>query len=95
LTRSPVAAVLEQARQMARRHLQAGGNVASARGHLDDHFADDFVLPPGADPAEVASTIEVKRAVVVRSPSAAAAPWCGACARGSLINCAVLSPHGH
>jgi len=57
LARSPIAAALHEARQMARHHLQAGGNVASARGHLDDQPAGDFVLPPDIDPAEVASAI--------------------------------------
>ena len=60
LTRSPVASALHEARQMARRHLQAGGNVGSAADHLDDDFGGDFVLPPDIDPAEVASAIEAK-----------------------------------
>ena len=61
LTRSPIATALDQAHQMARRHLETGGPVVSPRSYADHHAVPaDFVLPPDIDADEVVKAVEVK-----------------------------------
>jgi hypothetical protein len=56
-TASPITAALNQARQMARRHLEHGG-AAVAPDEPDGH--NDFVLPPDIDLAAMDAAIQAK-----------------------------------
>jgi hypothetical protein len=60
LTLSPMQAALQQAHQMARRHLEAGGAAAPARKHTGQDAGGEFVLPQGIDPLQVALAIAVR-----------------------------------
>jgi hypothetical protein len=71
LTMSPVASALDQARRMARRHLEAGGAagpasaqakpvVASAKAKPLRPVGGDFYLPADLDPAEIEEKIRSK-----------------------------------
>jgi hypothetical protein len=53
LTKSPITSALDQARRMAKQHLESGGNVAPAVGGDDD----GVVLPAGVDAGAMASAI--------------------------------------
>jgi len=59
LALSPMNAMLQQAHQMARRHLEAGGTVASPpKRAKPDRAPRDFVLPLDVDAEEVRRAIE-------------------------------------
>ena len=70
LTLSPMQAALQQAHQMARRHLESGGTAAptpkrakadiAAKQPNRDLAARDFVLPLDVDAEEVRKAIEAK-----------------------------------
>jgi hypothetical protein len=53
LTKSPITSALDQARRMAKQHLEAGGNVTGAAGGGDD----GVVLPPAVDASAVSAAI--------------------------------------
>jgi hypothetical protein len=53
LTKSPITSALDQARRMAKQHLEAGGNVTPAAGDGDA----GVVLPAGIDASAIASAI--------------------------------------
>jgi hypothetical protein len=53
LTKSPITSALDQARRMAKQHLEAGGNVTPAAGDGDA----GVVLPAGVDAGVVAAAI--------------------------------------
>jgi hypothetical protein len=53
LTKSPITSALDQARRMAKQHLEAGGNVTPAAGDGDA----GVVLPAGIDASGIASAI--------------------------------------
>ena len=59
LTLSPLNSALQQAHQMARRHLEVGGVTAPKRAKAD-LAPRDFVLPLDVDADEVRETIEAK-----------------------------------
>ena len=54
---------------MARRHLEAGGPVASPRSYADHHAVPaDFVLPPDIDADEVVNAIEARLSELGSTP---------------------------
>jgi hypothetical protein len=53
LTKSPITTALDQARRMAKQHLEAGGNVTPAAGDGDE----GVVLPAGIDASAIAWAI--------------------------------------
>jgi hypothetical protein len=53
LTKSPITSALDQARKMARRHLETGGNVNAAGGGSDD----GVVLPTDIDAGALVAAI--------------------------------------
>ena len=57
LTLSPLNSALQQAHQMARRHLEVGGAATSATNSAAKNADSQFVLPEGVDPFQVALAI--------------------------------------
>jgi hypothetical protein len=53
LTKSPITSALDQARRMAKQHLESGGNVTPGAGGGDE----GVVLPAGVDVGVVAAAI--------------------------------------
>jgi hypothetical protein len=53
-------AALQQAHQMARRYLEAGGAAAPTRKHVVQDAGGEFVLPNGVEPLQVALAIAVR-----------------------------------
>src|SRR6202140_2259882 len=67
---SPITTAINEARRQARRHLEAGGTAAPARGRVDDRAGPaDFVLPADIEADDVAKAIEAKLRGTRGSPS--------------------------
>ena len=60
LTLSPMQSMLQEAHQMARRHLEAGGTASSAKTRITQDVSREFLLPQDIDPFQVALAIAVR-----------------------------------